>query len=139
MSLATYIGIDVPLLTDEDAPDLYNEEFWIGCCFADQECLDAVQAHQFSTSHVYEISSHWGIELYEGQRAKDREESLLKLNILLTLLHPHIAPGHYFELYSCWIGEEAESREDEVTVNMESMDTGSLEILEKVLVRFQYT
>lgn len=138
MSLATYIGINFSLLTDEDAPDLYNEEFWVGSCFADQKCLDAVKAHQFSTSHVYEISSHWGIELYEGQRAKNREESLLKLNILLTLLHPHMAPGNYFELYSCWIGEEAESHEEEVTIDMHNLDTQSLEILEKTVVRFQY-
>lgn len=139
MSLATYIGINFSLLTDEDEPDLYNEEFWIGRCFADQECLDAVQGHHFSTSHVYEVTSHWGIALYEGQRAKDREESLLKLNILLTLLHPYLGPGDYFELYTCWVGLEAEPREGEVTIHMHNLDTRSLEILENTLVRFQYT
>lgn len=138
MSLATYVGINYSVPTDDTAPELYTDDFWIGNCFSDDECRANVKKHQFSTTHVYEVSSHWGIEIYMDQDKVRKKESIDKLEQLLNILSIYISPGDYFELYSCWVGEEAEPREGDITINMNDLDIHNLEILEKTLVRFQY-
>lgn len=67
MSLASYICME------RQIPDQYlnlDEEdetlpLYIGPCFADKDCLYEVKTRHFHKWYVYEISSHWGIEIVE--------------------------------------------------------------------------
>lgn len=138
MSLATYIGTNHRIPTEEENPDLYDLDFWIGSCFSDEDCLKAVQKNQFSTPYVYEISSDWGIEIYDGQSLENQTDSLKKLNTLLSIMESYSSSGDYFELYSCWVGEEAEPREDELSIQMSNLKVHKIRFAEKTLVRFNY-
>jgi hypothetical protein len=40
-------------------------------------------------------------------------------------------------LYSCWIGEEAEEREGELTLNINYFDIDAIKMPEKTLVRIE--
>ena len=48
-----------------------------------------------------------------------------------------IKKGEFFELYSCWIGDEGAAREDELTLQMNKIDIDRIQIPEKTLVRFE--
>ncbi|SCC16854.1 Protein of unknown function [Bacillus mobilis] len=39
--------------------------------------LEIVQEFQFQTSYTYEVSTSWGIELYEWQTEKDKAISFI--------------------------------------------------------------
>lgn len=63
MSLASYIGSNIELpINHEEYSDV---SFYIGICFAGESELQNVKNYQFTTSYVYEVSSHWGIEISE--------------------------------------------------------------------------
>ena len=94
----------------------------------------SVQTVQFTTAHVYEISSHWGIEIVEPFDSKISLESKEKLRRLLELMDSYLGEGDYFELYSCWVGEEGDSREHALTLEMKDLDVNELEISEKTYV-----
>ncbi|GAA3321006.1 hypothetical protein GCM10020331_034300 [Ectobacillus funiculus] len=42
-----------------------------------------------------------------------------------------------FELYSCWVGDEAEKREGEITLQINNFDIDKIEMPERTLVRFE--
>lgn len=138
MSLATYIGTNQKIPTDDENPELYDLEFWIGSCFSDESSQQAALKYQFSTTYVYEISSYWGIELYDGQPHDRRSDSLKKLESLFAIMESYVSAGDYFELYTCWLGEEAEPREDELSISMTEGKVNDIQFAEKTLVRFVY-
>ncbi|WP_342527263.1 hypothetical protein MKY84_01365 [Chryseomicrobium sp. FSL W7-1435] len=138
MSLATYIGTNQKIPTEEENPDHYDSDFWIGRCFSDETNQEAVLKNQFSTTYAYEISSHWGIEIYEGQSLENQAECLIKLNKLLKITESYVSSGDYFELYSCWLGEESERRESELSIRMTECKVSEIRFAEKTLVRFNY-
>jgi hypothetical protein len=137
MSLASYIGTNVaipinPHIYDED----FDEIFWIGRCFADQDEVEFVRTTHFSTTYAYEISSNWGIETQFNYAPK--HETLSKLSSLLNCLKDYMKPGDYFQLYSCWVGEEDEQSEGQMTVRMRDFNLKNINIPEKTVVTFQY-
>ncbi|RJP02392.1 hypothetical protein D3D03_03365 [Exiguobacterium sp. RIT452] len=135
MSLASYIGTNIKIpQVDINEDEGYDEDFYVGQCFADETCLYSVQTTQFTTAHVYEISSHWGIEIVEPFDSKISLESKEKLRRLLELMDSYLAEGDYFELYSCWVGEEGYSREHALTLEMKDLDIHNLKIPEKTYV-----
>jgi len=134
MSLATYIGCNVQIpLSDEDSDGLII----IGNCFSGDYEQQQVKKHQFSTPFVYEVSSHWGIEITEYMNPKTYAESKKKLIELCKIMDSHLEKGDFFELYSCWVGEEAEKRGDEITLHINHFDINQIELSEKTLVRFE--
>ena len=135
MSLASYIGcnIEIPINDDEYSDDL----FYIGCCFASEFDLLNVKEYQFTTPFVYEVSSHWGIEISEFMNPKTCAESKMKLIELCEVMDSNLGKGDFFELYSCWVGEEAEKRDGEITLQINNFDIDQIEIPEKTLVRFE--
>jgi hypothetical protein len=136
VSLASYIGTNIEIPTDIEREDLYTEEFWIGDCFSSKYTKDDVKKTHFTTSYVYEISSHWGIELYNN--ASRSKEALQKLELLIFHMRKHLNPGDYFELYSCWIGEETEKRNGSINVLVDELNWHTVEIPEKTLITFQF-
>ena len=49
----------------------------------------------------------------------------------------YLEKGEFFELYSCWVGEETEKREGEIILQINKFDINQIEIPEKTLVRFE--
>lgn len=135
MSLASYIGcnVEIPLNSDEEREDF----FYIGDCFSNKYNKQDVQKYQFSTPFVYEVSSDWGIEISENMNQKVCVESKKKLMALLKIMDRYLDEGDYFELYSCWVGEEADKRIGEITVRMDTLNVDLIAIPEKTLVRIQ--
>ncbi|WP_286228374.1 hypothetical protein [Neobacillus mesonae] len=62
MSLASYIGCNIELTINED--EYSDASFYIGRCFAGESELQNVRKYQFTTPYVYEVSSHWAIEIF---------------------------------------------------------------------------
>jgi hypothetical protein len=56
---------------------------------------------------------------------------------LCNIMNSYLEKGDYFELYSCWVGEEAEKREGEIILQINNFDINQIEIPEKTLVRFE--
>jgi hypothetical protein len=49
----------------------------------------------------------------------------------------YLEQGDYFELYSCWLGEETEKREADLTLQINNFDIDHIKIPEKTLVRLE--
>ncbi len=96
-----------------------------------------VKKYQFTTPFVYEVSSHWGIEISKYMNPKSCAESKMKLIELCKIMDRFIEIGDFFELYSCWVGEEAEKRDGEITLQINTFDMDVFEIPEKTLVRLK--
>lgn len=136
MSLASYIGTNTPLFTEEERPDLYDDSFWIGECFSDKYNRRAMKKHHFTTSYVYEISSHWGIVISPNDDL--RYEAISKLKKLLQHVDCSMQAGDYFQLYTCWIGEETDKHDGQLTIKRAQINFQTLEIPEKTVVTFHY-
>jgi hypothetical protein len=64
-------------------------------------------------------------------------ESKKKLIELCEIMDSYLEKGDFFELYSCWVGEEAEKREGKIILQINNFDIDQIEIPEKTLVRFE--
>lgn len=133
MSLATYIGSNIELPIDDESEDPVT----IGSYFSDEEHRFNVKKYQFTTPYVYEVSSDWGIEISKYMNKETCKESKEKLIALCKLMDGHLKSGDFFELYSCWIGDETEIREGELTLNINSFDIDHIVMPEKTLVRIE--
>jgi len=134
MSLASYIGCNIEIaLSDENLDDIII----IGDCFADVHNFKNVKNYQFTTPYVYEVSSHWGIKISEYTTPEIFAESKKKLIRLCEIMDSYLEKGDFFELYSCWVGEEADNRDGELVVQMNNFNIDQIEIPEKMLVRFE--
>ncbi|SES44516.1 hypothetical protein [Psychrobacillus sp. OK032] len=134
MSLASYIGCNIEIpLSNEESDDLII----IGDCFSNKYNRRDVKKHQFTTPFVYEVSSDWGIEISEYMNQKTCAESKEKLIELCKIMDSYIDKGDFFELYSCWVGEEADKREGEITLRINNFDIEQIKMPEKTLVRFE--
>lgn len=137
MSLCSYIGCNVELPLhdcDSESEDIIE----IGLGFSDEEERANVQKFQFTTPYVYDISNDWGIVISEEWATqKICEESKVKLIELCKIMNNYLEKGDFFELYTCWVGEEVEKRYDELTIQLNNFDINQIEIGEKTLVRFE--
>jgi hypothetical protein len=134
MSLASYIGCNVQLQVNDSESE---ELIYIGACFSGDEELDSVRKYQFTTSFVYEVSSHWGIEITEYINEDTLNEAKQKLLELCKIMDKYLQKGDYFELYSCWVGEESDQRVGKVTLPIYGFNMEQLVLPEKTLVRFE--
>lgn len=137
MSLATYIGTNVEIPTVNELED-YDQSFYVGDCFSSDHNKQNVMKYHFTTTYIYEVSSHWGIEISSFATNEIREESKQKLKKLCNMMQDYIQPGDYFELISFWVGEEKDQREGEFTLNIDDLDIDTIEIPEKTLIRFKF-
>lgn len=133
MSLASYICMErqIPehyLNLDEKGETV---PLYIGPCFADQDCLYEVKTKHFHKWYVYEISSHWGIEIVEPFDSEIALESKEKLRYLFTLMSDFLDEGESFELYTCWIGEESDPQVKSMTLSLALDQLEDIEIPER--------
>ncbi|MDQ6420795.1 hypothetical protein RB620_15300 [Paenibacillus sp. LHD-117] len=135
MSLASYVGCNIELPANDD--EYTDDFFYIGSCFSGEDNLHNVKKYQFTTPYVYEVSSHWGIEIAKHMNPQTRAESKKKLLELCKTMDSHLKKGDFFELYSCWVGEEMEKREGKIILRINEFDIDQIEISEKTLVRFE--
>ncbi|WP_330501679.1 hypothetical protein V2I71_22580 [Peribacillus frigoritolerans] len=135
MSLASYIGCNIELPINDN--EYSDDSFYIGRCFAGDSELQKVKKYQFTNPYVYEVSSHWGIEISEYMNQETCAESKVKLLELCKRMDSYLEKGDYFELYSCWIGDETDKREGEITLQINNFDIDQIEIPEKTLARFE--
>ncbi|MFJ8235530.1 hypothetical protein ACIQ34_07250 [Ureibacillus sp. NPDC094379] len=136
MSLASYIGCNVEIPFSDDN-DEYNDFMYIGDCFSSVYNKQNVKESQFTTPFVYEVSSHWGIEISEYMNPKTCAESKKKLIALCEIMDNYLEKGDYFELYSCWVGEEKDKRVGEITLRIDNLNVDLIEMPEKTLVRIE--
>ncbi|MEW9674006.1 hypothetical protein [Ammoniphilus sp. 3BR4] len=135
MSLASYIGCNIEITVNDD--EYTDDPVYIGSCFADEYNLLNVKKYQFTTPYVNEVSSHWGIEISKYMNPETCAESKMKLLELCKIMDGYLKKGDYFELYSCWVGEETEKREGTIVLQINIFDIDQIEIPEKTLVRFE--
>lgn len=83
---------------------------YIGDCFSNDYNKRDVKKHQFTTPFVYEVSSHWGIEISKYMDQRRSNKSKKKLIDLCKIMDSYLEKGDNFELYSCWVGEEKDKR-----------------------------
>lgn len=133
MSLASYIGCNIEIpLNDENSDDILI----IGNSFSDEDHRIKVKSHHFTTAFIYEVSTDWGIEISKYNNQSLNAESKNKLFRLCEIMDEYLEQGDYFELYSCWIGDEADKREGELILQLNSFDVNNIRIPNKTLVRF---
>ena len=134
MSLASYIGcnVDIPLSDDD-----YNDLMYIGDCFSNDYNKRDVKKHQFTTPFVYEVSSHWGIEISKYMDQRTNTESKKKLIALCEIMDSYLEKGDCFELFSCWVGEEKDKRVGKITLRIDNLNVDMIEMPEKTLVRIE--
>jgi hypothetical protein len=135
MSLASFIGCNIELSFNDD--EYSDDFFYIGSCFAGERELQNVKKYQLTTPYVYEVSSHWGIEISEYMDQETCAESKVKLLELCKRMDNYLEKGDYFELFSCWIGEETDTRKGEITLQIDNFNIDQIKIPEKTLVRFK--
>ena len=81
--------------------------------------------------YVYEVSSHWGINISKYTTPEICAESKMKLIELCEIMDSYLEKREFFELYCCWVGEETESREGEITLQINNFDFGQKKYLKK--------
>ncbi|MBU8769444.1 hypothetical protein [Cytobacillus oceanisediminis] len=135
MSLASYIGCNVEIPNNDE--EYTGDFFYIGSCFAGVYELLNIKKHQFTTPYVYEVSSHWGINISEYTTPEICSVSKKKLMELCNIMDSYLEKGDFFELYSCWVGEEAEKRVSQIILQINNFDINQVEIPEKTLVRVE--
>jgi hypothetical protein len=134
VSLASYIGCNIEIqLSGEDSNDI----ILIGDSFSEEQHRINVKKHQFTTTYVYEVSTDWGIEISKFTNSSVRAQSKQKLIRLCEIMDEYLEQGDYFELYSCWLGEETEKREADLTLQINNFDIDHIKIPEKTLVRLE--
>ncbi|MEK5226704.1 hypothetical protein [Bacillus sp. CH_50] len=130
MSLASYIGCNVEIpLTDPDS----NNLIVFGPCFSDESMLEIVQDYQFQTNYTYEVSTSWGIELVEWQNVKEKRSERKTFNFM----EGYLEDRDYFELFSCWVGDEDKERVGELNLKINHFNIDELCIPERTLVRIE--
>jgi len=134
MSLASYIGcfVEIPITPEKEQLEVL---FFVDDCFSGEKEKESVKKHQFTTPYVYEVSSHWGIEITKHMNQETCEESKKKLIALCEMMNHYLKEGDYFELFSCWVGEERDEREGEITLKLGELNIDNLEIPEKTYLR----
>ncbi|EJS54986.1 hypothetical protein CN507_09200 [Bacillus cereus] len=120
-------------LTSEDSNDLII----IGPCFSDEGLLEVVKEHQFQINYIYEVSSGWVIELVEWQSLKEKKEAQNKLLTLCSIMKEYLKEGEYFELFSCWVGDEDQKKVGELNLKINHFDVAEICIPERTLVRIE--
>lgn len=65
------------------------------------------------------------------------KESKAKLIALCELMDAHIEKGDFFELYSCWIADESDKPDGEMTLQIDDFDVEQIRLPEKTFVRIE--
>ena len=56
---------------------------------------------------------------------------------LCEIMDSYLEKGDYFELYSCWVGEEKDKRVGDITLKIDKLNVDLVELPEKSLVRIE--
>ncbi|HFK1683093.1 hypothetical protein [Bacillus sp. SRB1LM] len=70
-------------------------------------------------------------------KLKGRRKKLKKLLALCAITERDLNNGDYFELFSCWVGDEDKERVGELELKMNHFNIDEIRILEITLVRIE--
>ena len=133
MSLASYIGCNVEIpLTDPDS----NDVIVFGPCFSDESMLEIVQEFQFKQVIHMKFQRVGALNLLSG-KLKERRKKLKKLLALCTIMEGYLNDEDYFELFSCWVGDEDKERLGELKLKINHFNIDEIRIPERTLVRIE--
>ena len=133
MSLASYIGCNVEIpLTDPDS----NDVIVLGHVFQMKVCLKLYKS--FNSKQVIHMKFQrvGALNLLSG-KLKERRKKLKKLLALCTIMEGYLNDGDYFELFSCWVGDEDKERLGELKLKINHFNIDEIRIPERTLVRIE--
>lgn len=137
MSLTSYIGCNVPIAEKGYADMSVEDDIFVGPTYVDLDEKAEVKEAQFSTIYVYEVTYNgWGMELSSYQDEKFYEENKAGLHQVCAMMDSYLEVGDYFEFYTCWVGEEYNPKEAEITLPIHGWYTEGMELREQTLIRF---
>ncbi|MDY0407426.1 hypothetical protein ACFFIS_09830 [Virgibacillus soli] len=137
MSLISYIGCNVKLPEKGYEDNPIDGGIFLGPTYADVDEKAEVKEAQFSTEYVYEVTfDSWGMELTPYQDKDTYEKSKLGLEKVCDMMETYLSVGDYFEFYTCWIGDEYNPREADITLTIRGWYTEGMELREQTLIRF---
>ena len=133
MSLASYIGCNVEIpLTDPDS----NDVIVFGPCFQMKVCLKLYKSFNFKQVTRMKFQQCEVLNLMSGKQ-KGRRRKLKKLIALCTIMEGYLNDGDYFELFSCWVGNEDKERLGELKLKINHFHIDEIRIPERTLVRIE--
>ncbi|ATP40861.1 hypothetical protein CSE16_12855 [Solibacillus sp. R5-41] len=136
MSIVNYLGCNF-IFPKHSSDESYSMEEG----FLDDEDRKLVKKH-FSTTYVYEIFFPNGVGVsFDAEEQNpylkvSKKESQNDFLALCELLNEYLDEGDYYELYTCWYGEEGENRnyKFDKTIDLDKVDIQNISILEKTLI-----
>ncbi|MDN7242871.1 hypothetical protein QWY14_13740 [Planococcus sp. N028] len=139
MSIATYIGLNFPVKLPED---YIEDKIEIEYVFSEEEHRQAVKEKHFTVPHIYEISvtehAIWEMNEYQKIRSPHSYEKAQKTFLSVCLLLKELLPaGDFCEIYICWLGDEKEEHEKELTINLNDLQIEALDIHENCFIRIE--
>ena len=133
MSLASYIGCNVEIpLTDPDS----NDVIVFGPCFQMKVCLKLYKSFNFKQVTRMKLKQCGVLNLMSG-KLKGRRKKLKKLLALCAIMEGYLNDGDYFELFSCWVGDEDKERVGELELKINHFNIDEIRIPERTLVRIE--
>lgn len=137
MSLTSYIGSNVSIEEKGYEKEPVEGEIFVGPSFSDEGSLGEVKEGQFSTTYVFEVTfNSWGMELSPYQDEILYEENKTGLHQVCEMMDFYLDVGEFFEFYTCWVGDEFNSKEAEITLPIRDWYTEGMELREQTLIRF---
>ena len=139
MSMIVCLGTNIEMpISDEDTTE--NSLFVLDSCR--EEGL-TIQRNIFTTSFAYEIDFHyeyesiWAMTKYNEQYSPHNFiKAKATFNAFCEELKKIIPKGDFCELYYCWIGEEIDSIEGRIELNLNKVVEQSVYIDEKFYIKF---
>lgn len=137
VSMTSYIGSNVELPVREYEEESREKTLYIGPSFSDEGSLEEIKETKFSTKYVYEVTfDWWGIELSQYQDEEMYAENKQAFHLLCDQMDAYLSPGEYFYLYTCWIGDESNPIEGEISLPLKDWYREGMELTEQTLIRF---
>lgn len=137
MSMLLCLGLNFEAAISDDF-----EESLVILNAASEEGL-TIQQNNFTTPFVYEIYFHpkyhsiWDMTEYNEQYSPHNfQKAKMTFKLLFDYLKELIPNGDYCEFYCCWIGEETDSIEKKIKIDLNQFYEESLYIDEKYYIKF---
>ena len=104
--------------------------------FSDESMLEIVQEFQFKQVIHMKFQRVGALNLLSG-KLKERRKKLKKLLALCTIMEGYLNDEDYFELFSCWVGDEDKERLGELKLKINHFNIDEIRIPERTLVRIE--
>ncbi len=137
MSIVTYIGLNFEVKISDEMTD---EPIEICYGFSEEENRLSIKESHFTTPFVYEICECgepiWNMNEYNQQYSPHNFEKAKKTFVqLCEFLNELIPEGDYCEIFICWLDDENEPMEHEVSIDLKNPVIEPLKHYEKCYIQ----